>query len=84
MRAKLANLNHCTVPFLSRAVVILSWCDSAISIIIYLTMASFKDIFMCVLFQIVKSVTRVDQLEHYGSVLANTAVLWILKIMIFP
>ena len=75
MRAKLANLNHCTVPFLSRAVVKLSWCDSAI--IIYLIMS-------CVLFQIVKSVTRVDQLEHYGSVLANTAVLWIMKIMIFP
>ena len=48
MHAKLANLNHRTVPFLSRAVVKLSWCDSAISIIIYLimcTMASFKDIF---------------------------------------
>ena len=27
MRAKLANLNHCAVPFLSRAVVNLSWYD---------------------------------------------------------
>ena len=26
MRAKLANLNHCAVPFLSRAVVSLCWC----------------------------------------------------------
>ena len=40
MRAKLANLNHRTVPFLSRAVVKLSWCDSAISIIIYLIMCT--------------------------------------------
>ena len=27
MRAKLANLNHCAVPFLSRAAVNLSWYD---------------------------------------------------------
>ena len=28
MRAELANLNHCAVPFLSRAAVNLSWFDS--------------------------------------------------------
>ena len=28
MRAELANLNHCAVPFLSRANVNLSWYDS--------------------------------------------------------
>ena len=28
MRAELANLNHCAVPFLSRAAVNLSWYDS--------------------------------------------------------
>ena len=28
MRAELANLNHCAVPFLSRATVNLSWYDS--------------------------------------------------------
>ena len=27
MRAELANLNDCTVPFLSRSAVNLSWCD---------------------------------------------------------
>ena len=28
MRAELANLNHCAVPFLSRAAVNLSWYDN--------------------------------------------------------
>ena len=35
MRAKLANLNHCAVPLLSRADVNLSWCDSKYVIILY-------------------------------------------------
>ena len=30
MRAGLANLNHCAVPFLSRAAVNLSWYDSVV------------------------------------------------------
>ena len=30
MRAKLANLNHCEVPFLSRAAVNLSWYDTTV------------------------------------------------------
>ena len=30
MRAELANLNHCAVPFLSRAAVKLSWYDSSL------------------------------------------------------
>ena len=30
MRAELANLNHCTVPFLSHAAVNLSWYDSIV------------------------------------------------------
>ena len=30
MRAELANLNHCAVPFLSRAAVSLSWYDSTV------------------------------------------------------
>ena len=30
MRAELANLNHCAVPFLSRAAVNLSWYDSTV------------------------------------------------------
>ena len=29
MRAELANINHCAVPFLSRAAVNLSWYDSS-------------------------------------------------------
>ena len=36
MRAELANINHCAVPFLSRAAVNLSWYDSTYIIIIYI------------------------------------------------
>ena len=32
MRAELANLNHCAVPFLSRAAVSLSWYDSTVKL----------------------------------------------------
>ena len=35
MRAQLANLKHCAVPFLSRAAVNLSWYDSIVDIDIY-------------------------------------------------
>ena len=36
MRTKLANLNHCTVPFLSRAAVNLSCYDSTLGVM-YIT-----------------------------------------------
>ena len=32
MRAELANLSQCALPFLSRAAVNLSWCDSSYGI----------------------------------------------------
>ena len=35
MRAELVNLNHCAVPFLSRAAVKLSWYDSCVYCILY-------------------------------------------------
>ena len=42
MRAKLTNLNHCAVPFLSRAAVNLSWYDSTYSYDRHVFVASSK------------------------------------------
>ena len=41
MRAELANLNHCAVPFLSRVAVNLSWYDSSITISISIIIRGF-------------------------------------------
>ena len=67
MRAKLANLNHCTVRFLSRAVVKLSWCDSAISIIIYLIMCTIPNCKKCYTGRSVRAL-RVRIGEHRRAV----------------
>ena len=67
MRAKLANLNHRTVPFLSRAVVKLSWCDSAISIIIYPIMCTIPNSKKCYTGRSVRAL-RVRIGEHRRAV----------------
>ena len=65
MRARLANLNHRTVPFLSRAVVKLSWCDSAI--IIYLIICTIPNCKKCYTGRSVRAL-RVRIGEHRRAV----------------
>ena len=57
MRAEIANLNHCAVPFLSRADVNLIWYDSIYYVFCILY------IFMCTLiFQV-----RIKRWQHSGG-----------------
>ena len=50
MRAKLADLNHCAVPFLGRALVYLSWCVYTIALSWFITFCNRMYIVHCTLF----------------------------------